>query len=52
MAWARNGERAGTTGMSLRGEAVQVVLVRKGAKAPAKSFRGATQSYAKAFARK
>jgi hypothetical protein len=52
MAWAKNGESAGTQGMSRRGEAIQVVLVAKGGPAPAKAFQGATQTYAKAFARK
>ncbi|MDO4798780.1 MAG: hypothetical protein Q4A01_12265, partial [Coriobacteriales bacterium] len=52
MAWAKNGESAGTQGMSRRGEAIQVVLVAKGGPAPAKAFQGATQTYAKAFVRK
>ena len=52
LTWAKNGEKAGTEGMSLRAEAVQVVLVRKGAKAPAKTFKGATQAYGKAFIRR
>lgn len=52
MAWAKNGQKAGTEGMSRRGEAVQVVLVRKGATAPAKTYKGEVQSYAKAFVKK
>ncbi len=35
MAWAKNGEQAGTQGMSRRAEAIQVALVRKDAPAPA-----------------
>ena len=52
MAWAKNGERAGTQGRGLRAEAIQVVLVAKDAPAPATDFQGATQAYAKAFAKK
>lgn len=46
------GRSAGTTGMSRRAEAVQVVLVPKGAKAPGATYKGATQNYAKAFVAK
>ncbi|MBR3318205.1 MAG: hypothetical protein IKG21_10355 [Atopobiaceae bacterium] len=49
MGWARNGAKAGTEGMSRRAEAVQVVLVPKGAAAPAATYRGQTQAFAKAF---
>ena len=52
MGWAKNGESAGTQGMSRRAEAIQVVLVAKDAPAPATDFQGATQAYAKAFAKK
>ncbi len=52
MAWAKNGQSTGTQGMSRRAEAIQVVLVAKGGPAPAKAFKGATQTYAKAFAKK
>ncbi len=52
MAWAKNGEEAGTQGMSRRAEAIQVVLMEKDAPAPATDFQGATQAYAKAFAKK
>ncbi|MDO4798553.1 MAG: Ig-like domain-containing protein [Coriobacteriales bacterium] len=52
MAWAKNGDKAGTQGMSRRAEAIQVVLVAKDAPAPATDFQGATQAYAKAFAKK
>ena len=49
MGWAKNGAKAGTAGMSRRAEAVQVVLVPKGGKAPAATYRGQTQAFAKAF---
>ena len=52
MAWAKNGAKAGTQGKGLRAEAIQVVLVAKGAPAPAADYQGATQTYAKALARK
>jgi hypothetical protein len=52
MAWAKNGEFAGTQGMSRRAEAIQVVLVRKGAPAPGTTHKGVTQTYAKAFVKK
>ena len=52
MAWAKNGEKAGTQGKSFRLEAVQVVLVAKDGPAPAADFRGTTQAYGKAFAKK
>ena len=52
MAWAKNGQSAGTQGMSRRVEAIQVVLVAKDGPAPAKALKGATQTYAKAFAKK
>ena len=32
--WAKNGESAGTEGLAKRLEAVQIVLVEKGGKAP------------------
>ena len=34
LGWAKNGEMSGTSGMSLRLEAIQIVLVPKGAAAP------------------
>lgn len=49
MAWAKNGKKAGTQGMSRRVEAIQIVLVKKGSKAPGKTFKGAKQTYRKAF---
>jgi uncharacterized protein YjdB len=52
MAWATNGEYAGTQGMSRRVEAVQVALVKKGEAAPGTTYKGVTQSYTKAFAKK
>jgi hypothetical protein len=38
--------------MSRRAEAVQVVLVAKDAPAPAATYKGVTQQYAKAFVKK
>ncbi|MDO4807996.1 MAG: InlB B-repeat-containing protein, partial [Coriobacteriales bacterium] len=52
MGWAKNGQKAGTTGMGRYVGAIQVVLVKKGDKAPAKTFKGVTRSYAKAFVKK
>ncbi len=52
MAWAKNGESAGTQGMSRRAEAVQVVLVRKDAAAPAATYKGISRNYAKAFVKR
>jgi uncharacterized repeat protein (TIGR02543 family) len=52
MAWAKNGEKAGTQGMKRRGEAVQIALVKKGSKAPGKTYKGIAQAYAKAFVKK
>ncbi|MBR3318295.1 MAG: hypothetical protein IKG21_10810 [Atopobiaceae bacterium] len=52
MGWAKNGANAGTAGYSYRLEAIQIVLVAKGGKAPAKTYKGATQQYAKPFAQK
>ena len=49
MAWAKNGAAAGTQGKSLRAEAVQVVIVRKGSPAPGQTYNGVTQAYGKAF---
>ena len=34
LGWAKNGERAGTEGLALRMEGIQVQLVEKGTKAP------------------
>ena len=50
--WSSNGETCGTTGKSKRVEAVQVVLVEKGAKAPNKTYKGVKQDYAKAYVEK
>lgn len=44
LGWAKNGESAGTEGLSKRLEAIEVVLVEKGADAP-----GSTE---KAFVKK
>jgi hypothetical protein len=43
------GKATGTAGKSKRLEAMQVVLVEKGAKAPGKTYKGVTQTYAKPF---
>lgn len=48
MAWAKNGKTAGTTGQSRRAEALQVVILRKGSKAPSKNYKGVAQTYKKA----
>ncbi|MBR3316546.1 MAG: hypothetical protein IKG21_01830, partial [Atopobiaceae bacterium] len=52
MGWAKNGAKAGSEGQSRRAEAVQVVLVPKGAKAPAATYRGQARAYSKAFVSK
>lgn len=52
MGWAKNGQQAGTAGMSYRLEAIQVVLVKKGDPAPATTYKGISQAYAQAFAKK
>jgi uncharacterized protein YjdB len=52
MGWTKNGAKAGTAGMSYRLEAIQIVLVKKGAAAPATTYKGITQTYGKAFAQK
>ena len=49
MVWAKNGARAGTTGKSLRLEAVQVVVLKKGSKAPGATYNGVTKNYPAAF---
>jgi len=52
MGWAKNGAQSGTAGYAYRLEAIQIVLVPRGGKAPATTFQGATQQYAKPFAQK
>jgi hypothetical protein len=52
LAWAKNGEQAGTQGMSRRAEAIQVVLVKQGDPAPATTYKGVTQQYTKTFVKK
>ena len=52
MAWAKNGASAGTEGQSRRAEAVQVVILKKGSKAPGKTYNDVTQAYARAFVSK
>ena len=37
--WARNGEKAGTTGLAKRMECIQIVLMKKGAEAPGSMVR-------------
>ncbi|MBR3316673.1 MAG: hypothetical protein IKG21_02475, partial [Atopobiaceae bacterium] len=49
MGWAKNGAKAGSEGQSRRAEAVQVVLVPKGAAAPGATYRGQARAYSKAF---
>lgn len=44
LAWAKNGENAGTAGRALRAENIRVVLVKKGGPAPA-ALSGATEAY-------
>jgi len=49
MGWAKNGESAGTTGHSYRLEALQIVYVPKGGKAPAATYQGVARQTTKAF---
>ena len=49
LGWAKNGVVSGTTGSRLRVEAVSVVILPKGAEAPAKLGRQAQASYANIF---
>ena len=42
MGWAKNGECAGTAGRAARLEGIQIVLVPKGAPAPATTYEGIT----------
>ena len=49
MGWAKNGASAGTQGFAYRLEAIQVVLLPKGSKAPAATYRGAARTTATAF---
>lgn len=49
MGWTRNGGRAGTEGLGKRVEAIQVVLVKKGGKAPGTTYKGAKRNYKKAY---
>ena len=52
MGWAKNGAAAGTTGLSYRVEALQVVLVKKGGKAPGATFKKAKRATKAAYKRK
>ena len=49
MGWAKNGVRSGTAGFGYRLEGIQVVLVPKGAKAPAATYLGIRQATNKPF---
>ena len=49
MAWAKNGECAGTAGRSARLEGIQIVLVPKGDPAPSATYEGITSVTEKAF---
>ena len=49
MGWAKNGQSAGTTGHSYRLEALQIVYVPKGGKAPAATYQGVARQTTKAF---
>ena len=42
LGWAKNGEEAGSEGLSKRLEGIQIVLVLKGEDAPAKNYEGIT----------
>ena len=44
MNWAANGQKAGTTGLAKRLEAIQIVLVKKTDKAPGVTFNGVTSA--------
>ena len=35
--WAKNGEEAGTSGLSKRLEAIEIILIQKGGQAPGKT---------------
>ena len=49
LGWARDGQVAGTVGEGRRAEAIQVVLVRRGAKAPGARYGGAAQSFPRPY---
>ena len=49
MGWAKNGVRSGTAGFGYRLEGIQVVLVPKGAKAPAATYLGIRQANSRPF---
>ena len=52
MGWAKNGAQAGTAGWAKRLEAIQIVLVPKGAKAPAANYGGYNQMTKSPFVKK
>ncbi len=49
MGWAKNGVSSGTAGYSRRLEGIQIVIVNKGASAPATNYGGITQNDGRAF---
>ena len=49
MGWAKNGAHAGTAGYGRRLEGIQIVLVKKGAAAPAATVNGITSVTAKPY---
>ena len=49
MAWTCDGRPAGTVNESRRVEAIQVVLVKKGDKAPATNYKGTMQTFPQSF---
>jgi uncharacterized protein YjdB len=52
LGWAKNGESAGTEGLSKRLEGIQIVLVPKGSAAPSASYGGVTSKNTKACVKK
>ena len=47
--WTTSGQPAGTTGQGKRLEAIQIMLVKKGAAAPGATVKGITQTTSKSF---
>jgi uncharacterized protein YjdB len=52
LGWAKNGESAGTEGLSKRLEGIQIVLVPKGSAAPSASYGGVTSKTTTACVKK
>ena len=52
MGWAKNGQQSGTAGCAYRLEAIQIVIVPKGASAPAANYQGARQATSAVFSQK